>query len=208
MHRSLLAFALCVFAGQGAAMTATLAPTSQQTPSAPGATAGGGSSAGATNKTTSPSATQSSTTATPTKTASPSAASVIKPAAVLSAPGVPMKAAAAPAGKAAGVRDKETILPGGASKSAPASSPASAAWATTARGGAAIRRGTVENMNMSAATFQVYGQKLSFNPQRVKVFDRNGRPASIYTLKSGAKVRFTFDTTDPAQRRVAVIYVD
>jgi hypothetical protein len=71
-----------------------------------------------------------------------------------------------------------------------------------------MRRGTLQAINVGPGTFQVYGQKLTFNPQRVKVFNRDGRPGSIYALKTGASIRFTLDATDPKQRRVAVIYVD
>jgi hypothetical protein len=71
-----------------------------------------------------------------------------------------------------------------------------------------MRRGTVQAIKVSPGTLQVYGQKLNFNPQRVKVFTRDGRPGSIFTLKSGANIRFTLDATDATQRRVAVIYVD
>lgn len=95
-----------------------------------------------------------------------------------------------------------------ASAATPASTPVNAAWAQTARGSSGIRRGTLEAINVAAGTLQVYRQKLSFNAQRVKVFNRDGRPASIYNVKSGASVRFTMDATDPSQRRVAVIYVD
>ena len=86
--------------------------------------------------------------------------------------------------------------------------PASTAWTATARGSPSMRRGTLETFNVSAGTFQVFGQKLNFNTQRVKVFNRDGRPGSVFALKSGASVRFTMDAADPAQRRVAVIYVD
>jgi hypothetical protein len=71
-----------------------------------------------------------------------------------------------------------------------------------------MRRGTLQAVNVNPGTFQVFGQKLNFNPQQVKVFNRDGQLGSIYALKSGAKVRFTLDPKDPAQRRVAVIYVD
>lgn len=86
--------------------------------------------------------------------------------------------------------------------------PANAAWAATAHGTSGMRRGTLEAINVSAGTLQVFGQKLSFNTQRVRVFNRDGRPGSIYNVKSGAGVRFTMDAADPSQRRVAVIYVD
>ncbi len=206
MNRSLLALSLCVFTAHSVAMTATVAPSSQQGPSsAPGVTVGSGNAASAANANVPAQAAQSGGAA-PGKAAAPSAASVTKPAGILSAPDVPAKAAAAPTGKSAGVRDKAIILP--ATKVAPAPTPTSRAWAGAAGGGATMRRGTLQTFNSSAGTLQVYGQKLNFNPQRVKVFDRSGRPASIYAVKSGAKVRFTMDSTDPAQRRVAVIYVD
>lgn len=206
MNRHLVALALCIFAGHAAAITATVAPASQQSPSAPGATAGGGTGADTANATTAAPTAQSVGATSSNKASTPSAASATKPAAVLSAPDVPTKAATVSTSKSAGVRDKAVIVP--PTKVAPAPTAASKAWAATAVGGATMRRGTLETLNVSASTLQVYGQKLTFNPQRVKVFDRNGRPASIYTLKGGAKVRYTIDPADPAQRRVAVIYVD
>jgi hypothetical protein len=89
-----------------------------------------------------------------------------------------------------------------------APSPLSAAWAVTGRESAAMHRGTLEAISAGPGTLQVFGQKLTFNPQRVKVFNRDGRPGSIYSLKGGAKVRFTMDPADPSHRRVAVIYID
>ena len=71
-----------------------------------------------------------------------------------------------------------------------------------------LRKGTVENVSVGARTFHVYGQRLSFDAQKVRVFNRDGKRASIHSLKSGAKVRFTMDPADPDRRRVAVIYVD
>jgi hypothetical protein len=71
-----------------------------------------------------------------------------------------------------------------------------------------MRRGTVEAVSVGTGTFHVYGQKLTFDAQRVRVFDRDGKASSIYALKTGAKVRFTLDASDPLHRRVAVIYVD
>ena len=52
-----------------------------------------------------------------------------------------------------------------------------------------MHRGTLQAINANPGTFQVFGQKLTFNPQRVKVFNRDGRPGSIYGLKGGANVR-------------------
>jgi hypothetical protein len=201
MKRRMLALALCVLAGPSTAMTAAVAPASQQPSSMAGAAASG-SGADAPNK-PAPAAAQSGGATSVSRASMPSAASVTKPATTLSAPDVPTKAA--PAAKGAAMRDKATIQPA-AKATAPAAT--NSAWNATARGGTGMRRGTLEAINMRTATLQVYGQKLGFDPQRVKVFDRNGRPGSIFALKSGAKVRFTIDTTDTAQRRVAVIYVD
>jgi hypothetical protein len=71
-----------------------------------------------------------------------------------------------------------------------------------------MRRGTVEAVSITTGSFHVYGQKLSFDPQKVRVFDRAGKASSIYALKTGAKVRFTLDAADPTHRRVAVMYID
>ncbi len=70
-----------------------------------------------------------------------------------------------------------------------------------------MRSGTLQSFS-SGGTFQVYGQKLTFNPQKVKVFNAAGKPASIFGLKKGSNVRFTLDPTDMKHRRVAVIYTN
>jgi hypothetical protein len=71
-----------------------------------------------------------------------------------------------------------------------------------------MRQGTLEAVNVGTGTFHVYGQQLTFDAQRVRVFGRDGKASSIYALKTGAKVRFTLDASDPLHRRVAVIYID
>src|ERR1700682_2093699 len=71
-----------------------------------------------------------------------------------------------------------------------------------------MRRGTIEAVNIGTGTFHVYGQKVTFDAQRVRVFGHDGKASSIYALKTGAKVRFTMDASDPLHRRAAVIYVD
>ena len=71
-----------------------------------------------------------------------------------------------------------------------------------------MRQGTLEAVSVETGTFHVYGQKVTFDAQRVRVFGRDGKASSIYALKTGAKVRFTLDTSDPLHRRVAVIYID
>jgi hypothetical protein len=71
-----------------------------------------------------------------------------------------------------------------------------------------MRQGTVEAVSVGTGTFHVYGQEVTFDAQRVRVFGRDGKASSIYALKTGAKVRFTMDASDPQHRRVAVIYVD
>jgi hypothetical protein len=70
-----------------------------------------------------------------------------------------------------------------------------------------LRKGTVEKLSVGARTFHVYGQRLSFDTQKVRVYSR-GKQSSVYGLKNGAKVRFTMDPADPDHRRVAVIYID
>jgi hypothetical protein len=71
-----------------------------------------------------------------------------------------------------------------------------------------MRQGTLEAVSVGTGTFHVYGQKVTFDAQRVRVFGRDGKASSIYALKTGAKVRFTLDASDPLHRRVAVIYID
>ncbi len=90
-----------------------------------------------------------------------------------------------------------------------ASPPNSGAWAATASSdnSSGMRSGTLQAFS-SGGTFQVYGQKLTFNPQKVKVFNAAGKPASIFGLKKGSNVRFTLDPTDMKHRRVAVIYTN
>jgi len=197
MSRNLLVLTLCVFTASAYSMTANVTPSAQQA---------GSPTAPATAATSAVPDTRPG--AASTAQAVPNAASVTRPAAVMSAPGVPTKSnAVAKTGVAPSKAN--TFMPSAAAQTrAAAPAPANAAWAATARSSSAMRRGTLEAINVSAGTFQVYGQKLSFNTQRVKVFNRDGRPGSIFAVKNGASVRFTMDATDPSQRRVAVIYVD
>ncbi|HTS24154.1 MAG TPA: hypothetical protein VMN79_20365 [Casimicrobiaceae bacterium] len=71
-----------------------------------------------------------------------------------------------------------------------------------------LRRGTIEAVSVAGGTFHMHGQSLSFDPKRVKVFSRSGKPASLASLKKGAAVSFTLDPSDKKHQRVAVIYVD
>jgi hypothetical protein len=73
---------------------------------------------------------------------------------------------------------------------------------------AGLRRGPLEAVSIEKGTFNMYGQTLTFAPNRVKVFGKDGKQQSIHNLKRGGNVRFTMDPTDPAHRRVAVIYTD
>jgi len=93
-----------------------------------------------------------------------------------------------------------------AATAAAAPAPSNAAW--TVGDSAGMHRGTLEAINPGAGTFNVFGQKLSFNAQRVKVFNRDGKAVSVFTLKRGASIRFTLDPADGQHRRVAVIYVN
>jgi hypothetical protein len=126
----------------------------------------------------------------------------------LSAPGVPAKAAAAPAPARAGASRASPgpISPGRTTQTA-AVAPRSASWAqASSDSSAGMRKGTVEAFN-AAGTIQVYGQKLTFNPQTVKVFSA-GKPGSVFTVKNGSNIRFTLDPTDLKRRRIAVIYTN
>ena len=140
----------------------------------------------------------------------PSTANVTQPATVLSAPGTPARANAATAARAGAAKSgAKPFMPGaGAQDGTVQSPPAKLAPAAIANDSAGMRRGTLEAVNTSAGTFNVYGQKLNFNAQKLRVFNRDGKPGSVFNLKSGTKVRFTLDATDPLRRRVAVIYVD
>ena len=97
-------------------------------------------------------------------------------------------------------------MPGAVPPTSPVATNAS--WAATQGDSAGMHKGTLEAINAGAGTFNVFGQKLTFDPQRVKVFNRDGKPGSVLTLKSGTNIRFTLDAADTKRRRVAVIYVD
>jgi hypothetical protein len=73
---------------------------------------------------------------------------------------------------------------------------------------AGMRRGTIEALNVNGGTFHMYGQKMTFDAKRVKIFGRDGKATTVYALHKGGKLRFTMDATDPMHRRVAAIYVD
>ncbi|HEY8622336.1 MAG TPA: hypothetical protein VIM74_00600 [Casimicrobiaceae bacterium] len=110
------------------------------------------------------------------------------------------------AGSASAVTINAMIPP---AANAPPPAPLSAASAKAmADDSSGLRKGTVEAVSVGAGTFQVYGQRLTFDARRVRVFGKDGKPSSIYALKSGAKIRFTLDAADALHRRVAVIYVD
>lgn len=141
------------------------------------------------------------------KVVMPSTAGLTQPSAVLAAPGAPARANYARAGSAKSTA--KPFMPGaGAQDGTVQSPPAKLAPAAIANDSAGMRRGTLQTVNPGAGTFSVYGQRLNFNAQRVRVFNRDGKPGSVFNLKSGANVRFTLDATDPLRRRVAVIYVD
>ena len=71
-----------------------------------------------------------------------------------------------------------------------------------------LRKGRIEKINTGGGTFHVYGQRVTFDAKRVKVYGRNGKQSNIYALRVGSDIRFTLDATDPAHRRVSVIYLD
>lgn len=197
MNRSLLVLALFFFAAPGYSMTATVTSVAQPAavPTAPG-TSG-----------TANSATKAPAAAAASKMTMPDPASVTRPAAVLSAPGVPMKSNAVPSRPSASRSTPGSILPIVAPQAVPPA-PTSAAWGAISDNNSGMRRGTLQAISVSAGTFQVFGQKLTFNAQRVKVFNPDGRPASLFSLKSGSDIRFTLDPADTLHRRVSVIYVN
>jgi hypothetical protein len=71
-----------------------------------------------------------------------------------------------------------------------------------------LRQGVIEAVSVGGGTFHVYGQRLSFDSKRVKVFGRDGKLTSVYALRRGGTIRFMLDAADPTHRRVAVIYLD
>lgn len=213
MNRSLLALALCLIAAPAHSMTATVATGAQPgVAPAPGTSAISNSVASKAVTTSTPSAIPAS--AASDKAMAPSAVSVTHPSAVLSAPRVPQKAASVASARPGVARTKANVpMPGTGPQDAGAAGATAAAASTVAPAAvvddsAGMRRGTLQAFNVGAGTFSVYGQKLTFNAQRVAVFNRDGKPGSIFALKNGAKVRFTLDPRDPQHRRVAVIYVD
>ena len=96
----------------------------------------------------------------------------------------------------------------GAAPAAASARPAPKFGATTgADDSSGLRTGTVQTVSQGGSTFNVRGQRLSFDAKQVKVF-KDGKPASVHQLRTGANVRFTMDPSDPLKRRVAVIYLD
>ena len=198
MNRNLLVLALFFFAAPGYSMTATVSSVAQPAaaPTAP-ATSAAANSANANSATKAPAGAAAS------KTAMPDATSITRPAAVLSAPGIPMKATPVPVRMSASRSAPGPILPSTAAQSV-----APAPWVASSDNSAGMRRGTLQAISASAGTFQVFGQKLSFDAQKVKVFNRDGKPGTVVGLRSGTDIRFMLDPADKQHRRVAVIYVN
>lgn len=71
-----------------------------------------------------------------------------------------------------------------------------------------LRKGAVDAVTPEKGSFRIHGQELTYDPSKVRIFGRDGRPAKIQALKRGAPVRFTLDPSDPTHRRAAVIYLD
>ena len=208
MIRNLLVLALGAVALPAHSMTASVTTAQQplNTASVPVGAAAAKSTASASAAATP----DARTGAAVGKIVMPSTVTATQPAAVLSAPGVAPRgnlATATPSGSTKSTA--KPFMPGpGAQDGTVGSSPAKLAAAAIANDSAGMRRGTLEGVDAGAGTFSVYGQKLNFNAQKVRVFNRDGKPGSAFNLKAGTKIRFTLDTTDPQRRRVAVIYVD
>jgi hypothetical protein len=113
--------------------------------------------------------------------------------AVISAPCFAMKPTAEP-----------PVVPGATPPSAADSQTAAA----TRDDSSGMRQGAIEAVSVGGGTFHVYGQSLTFDSKRVKVYGRDGKPTSLFALRKGSTIRFTLDPTDPMHRRVAVIYID
>lgn len=197
MNRSLLVLALFLSAAPAYSMTAAV--TSTTAPAAVPSTVTSAATKSATTN-AAPDTRPGAASAAPSKPALPDAVSVTRSAAVLSAPGVPMKS---------NPSKTSAILPSaGPQAGAVLPPPTNAAWTATADDSAGMHRGTLDAINPVAGTFSVFGQKLNFNAQQVKIFTRDGKAGSVFMLKRGASIRFTLDPADAQHRRVAVIYVD
>jgi hypothetical protein len=210
MKRRLLVLALFLSAAPAYSMTAkvTSATPPVAAPSTPDTSAPANSASKSGSTSAAPDTRPGAAVAAPGK-AAPAAATVTRPAAFLSAPGIPVKSTAMPSARAGTPPSKaSTPMPSAALQTAGSSAPSNATWAATLGNSAAMHRGTLQAINASAGTFNVFGQKLSFDAQRVKVFNRDGKPGTVSTLKSGANIRYTFDAADTQSRRVAVIYID
>src|SRR2546427_11475716 len=46
-----------------------------------------------------------------------------------------------------------------------------------------LRKGTIEAVSVGGGTFHVYGQRLTFDSKRVKVYGRDGKSTSLYALR-------------------------
>ena len=68
--------------------------------------------------------------------------------------------------------------------------------------------GVVEDVDIGHGSFHVFGQKLVFDANKVRVFGADGKPTSIHALHRGAKVRFLLESEDTTRRRVSVVYLD
>ena len=197
MNRSLLVLMLSAFAAPGFSMTATVSSSSQPVaaPAAPGI-----ASVNATPKATAAPAAAIS------KSAMPNAATVTRPSVVLSAPGLMSKGNDAVSAKSSASKPRAILPVVAPTANAPAAVPAT--WRAVSAQSNAMHGGRVDAISAGAGTVQVFGEKLTFNAQRVKVFNRDGSGGSIFGLKSGDNVRFTLDPADSKRRRVAVIYVN
>ena len=95
--------------------------------------------------------------------------------------------------------------PGSATVRAPIKAEAAKAMADDSSG---LRKGTIEAVNIPDGTFQVFGETLTFDAAKVRIFGKNGKATSVHALKRGATVRFSLDPDDSTRRRVAVVYLD
>jgi len=113
--------------------------------------------------------------------------------------------ALAPAASAMTLQGAPPVPPSGA---APQATPPMQSRAQQRDDSAGLRKGTVEAVNGANGTLRVYGQTLTFDTKRVMIFGRNGKAATVDSLRAGSAIRFTLDPRDAQHRQIAVIYVD
>lgn len=68
--------------------------------------------------------------------------------------------------------------------------------------------GQVTAVDLSRHTFTVGGHAISFDPDRLKLFTTQGRPAATSELQPGRQVRFALEPGQGPQRKAVLIYLE